>query len=502
MASDSRSTSFQALSAYFFLAFVAAVSYIAYLHLAGKELDFYTNYITTPFFATPDFAMSAIKGGGVWATATVAGVISLHLFAAAIGAAIIAAFAYKLFSNENNKIVRHDQMENACYLLPQSKEARIVISIFVEDLKNVSGATRKTQYSVFPETYLRLDRAKLAFNRPVKNPVEGLERALWEILYAHKEWPADPHGHHANVPLYEHAQRVAKKMLESTHGHPLARILGLAHDIGKIMAYEQIMVTRKVDADGEAIKEAKWHIKTKQHDKLSAHIVRMLPEFHLLTAEQQNTIDVVLAYSHKPDKTPKRRTTPQEITLLRHLRTVDGLATNEDQAQIGDLVTDIKVMSELRDALRRLIPQLNINEVRPGYADGWTSDIHDYVAIKEQSIRHSLDGYLNPKLTMTLGLKNDTGNHPTLPLIKQALRDIGYLMESYAGHSPENLFSVKVGKVDFDWIFLLSRQSLEKDAKEIVESWGDSKYQIKVRVNREAKSPSVLSEKNTPSQPG
>jgi hypothetical protein len=464
------------ISALVYLATVINAGYVAYLYVTEQNLAFNQRVLEIAYLFKPAFLLEAIGTGGVIATILGSITISVHYLAIGAGAVLTAFVITKfLFSrasavSDSTKNTSPNTLDGGGYLVSNSEQVRVVLSVYVKDPDHKEGVSKTILTNVFPQAYIRLDRASVAFNRPPTSPTEKLERALWQILAKHKEWPADPNGHHAQTSLYDHSRKVMEKMMETTNGHPLARVIGLAHDIGKIIAYQK---DHKLNL---------WKIRTKQHDALSAHIVRMLPEFREIPPDQQNTVDVVLAYSHKPDKAPKRRTTHQELSLLRHLRLVDGLATAEDKEQIGDLVANTDAMNEIKEGLRRLIPRLNINSVRPdGYADGWTTDILDYIAIKEASLRESLDGYLNPKLTIALGLKMDTPHHPATQVIRTALNEMGYLIERYAGHLPSRgMFSAKVGKVTFHNIFLLKRQSLEQEAPDVVSTWGNCKFQIKI----------------------
>ena len=86
------------------------------------------------------------------------------------------------------------------------------------------------------EQYLRLDRTDIKLPHTPTTPIENMERAIIEILAAHRDHPSDPDGHHAGVPLFEHSMAVAKKMRNRAGEDPLAATRASYH-FGKLVAY-------------------------------------------------------------------------------------------------------------------------------------------------------------------------------------------------------------------------------------------------------------------------
>jgi len=331
----------------------------------------------------------------------------------------------------------------------------------------------------FPETAMRLERANITLNREIKNPIERLEFALLQILYKHKYWTCDPKGYHGDKGLYEHSLDVSAEMVKRSKNNPLARCIGLAHDIGKLLAYEPGDI--KKNEKGDIVKVGKWSYLSYTHDKASAHIVRMLPEFKVLPEETRSAINTVLAYSHSHKRLPKHAFTTDVITLIKALRLADGISAEEDKQQGIDLIDNDEMITELSEYLKRLFPRLNINEVSDGYADGWTTQILSFIAIKEQSLREKLHGVVPQAFEDKLRLRADILPHPSTPLIVEALKRIDYIIEEHEHNRPANsMFTVKVGDVKFHSVILINKTVLEQELGDMIDEWGDSRYKIKV----------------------
>lgn len=163
--------------------------------------------------------------------------------------------------------------------------------------------------------------------------------AIWDTYSAHKQWPASHRrGGHGNRRLHEHCLAVASQCLHeispegsgwsfsgvyakrrggeptlkfpNSSGYqpslddPLIPIVGLAHDLGKLIAYE-------VDREG--------NIKTNHeeggnslydddrgviHDVLGPPILSQMPEFWALEARDRTAINVAVAHYHHPSQFP------------------------------------------------------------------------------------------------------------------------------------------------------------------------------------------------------
>jgi hypothetical protein len=357
----------------------------------------------------------------------------------------------------------------ARFLGVQSDEARIVIRPMV------GGPEFR---DVFPAGELCLSMASLNVNRPPKTALESFEYGLMQVLVAHKDWTSDPDGHHANVGLMEHSENVARKMEDLVPNDPLARPLGLAHDLGKILAYAK----RKDDHGKEY-----WEKKTIIQDRLSAQLVRMLPQFRELPELERNTINIVLTYTHSPGKLPRKSTSVRARTLLEKLREADGLTSAQDRQKAQDNAGKEGVILDILRVIPDAIAALNINQaLHPGAnADGWTLMALDYVAVQEQQLREGLRGLVSESTAAAISLNAEnyaTPVHPAAVAIREALERMGLVMKEFNGTAPEEaLFSIRVFKHTFNGIFLLNRERLGQVlGNERLERWGDSKYELKV----------------------
>jgi hypothetical protein len=509
-----------AITSIIFLSVVVAGLYSAYIWSTDGEAHYLHSFLNSRFLYVPEVLMSVLEEPGILSVLAVTVTLSLHCLAYSLVFTIISfASTLKFYSaakaKETTQSTGEDEITQPSVdnLTFHSNEARILLKAYRTDTKSNHGVALKTITNVFPETYMKLKRMTLTFNRAPVTPIEHLEAALLSILAAHRECPADPHGHHSDQPLYEHSRDVAARLRIATNNHPLATTIGLAHDIGKIAAYSKVVTTveppggkyvptgllsllvtalpgleakllERVYRKNPALrprKSERWEIKSKMHDKLSAHILRLMPEFRTLPESEQIALNTVVSYSHNYERTPKKHTTHVELDLLRKLREVDGLATADDQSRILDLAAQPEIIISVSDALRRMIPALNVNSVRSGFADGWTSRAQEYVAIQESVLRENLSSYLDSKIVSSLGLSMDKANHPATPAIRAALDQMGYLIKSYAGYEPKKgLFSIRSGRHTFHGIFLLKREALESTMGDTVTEWGDCPYPLKI----------------------
>ena len=474
MANNQTTTTTQAVYAMLTLGFMVNVLYAGYIYFTETGLSVFSSFIMTSRLFNLELFNKNLSLSTFQGILAHSGLYSGIMMAITMLTAFAVFKAKSKLTKESLKFIVTKEVNAELsdeYLNIESDSANIVLKVKRFDDKT-GDYTTETIHDPLPGICMKLSRSNLDMSRHPETPLEKLEAALINVLHSHREYPADPQGYHAKASIYDHSLQVATKLSKESDKHRLSRVIGLAHDIGKILTYK-----KKIDGKGKV----KWEILSKQHDTLSAQIVRMLPEFKLINDSDKSTITTVLSYSHKPGRMPKRHTSQAEILLVKYLRESDGLATKEDRQSITDMATDPAVLDELAEALKKAILQLNINAIRDGNADGWTSDLRTFVGIKESVLREKLMGYLPQKLARDLGLVIDQREHPATPIILSALQKIGFYLNSYEGYTPsKGLFSVKVGRVSFHGVILLDRDLLEIEMPEIIESWGNCEYKFKV----------------------
>lgn len=165
----------------------------------------------------------------------------------------------------------------------------------------------------------------------------NLLEAVWRIYSQYEHFPASHRiGGHGDRRLYLHCHDVAEHCLRLAQSgwvyegifvkkrgrkpikihspnsdnsvlnpnDPLIPIIGLAHDIGKLLCYE-------VDKQGSIIKNLEGNSTTQDddstgvmHDYLGPRILAQLPEFWALNARDRNAITLAMAFYHHPSAIP------------------------------------------------------------------------------------------------------------------------------------------------------------------------------------------------------
>lgn len=461
----------QRVGAFAYISLLLLAGHGLYIWLTAKHLAVVGTALSSAFFYLPDDVIVGVDKGDALSIFYAVAIMGGHIFAYAAAATALGALAARWFQRREPAaaVAGPDAREHMAIKAPAIKlaVARVVPG---ED----GQPSQLLDTRVGPQSYLHLKRSLVEFSRPAQSPVEELEQALWSVLYAYRDWPADPAGHHADTDLLTHSRAVAERMRAETKGHPLATVLGLAHDLGKIIAYRP---KEKVTESGT---HTVWTIASKRHDHHSAHLLRMLPEYQALPEKTKNTLNAVMSFSHHPEALPKNSTGRQELELLNALRKADGLATAADQRRTEDLASQPDVVEAVQKALASLLPRLNINAVSGGYADGWTLSLKDYVAVRETALREKLADYLTPDLVQALSLRVDRTKHPATGVLYAALDGMGLLIHTHSGKQPEmGLFDARVGQVDFYRLFLLRREKLA-EMGELLEEWGECEFKIKL----------------------
>ena len=334
-------------------------------------------------------------------------------------------------------------------------------------------------HALFDDTQIRLKRANIQSRRPPKTSIEHLELALLQTLYAHREWTSDPAGHHSDVGIYEHSLGVVRRLRESCN-HPLARVVGLAHDIGKLLAYEK--------------KDGQWIHRSKNHDRLSGEILRHMPEFQQLQENDRRTLSRVLSYAHSR-KLP-RTLSKEARELIQALKVADGLTTSDDRKTSETALNNESVMNTVKRVVEGLIPELNINNYAGReHTDGWTIEGVEFVAVLESKLREAIAGHLPHNIAQSLQAfvtVDSTSYHPMTKAIVTSIEELGLLIHEVgtgenAIQAHEGLFDIKAGRQKFVDVILLDKDKLSTDKRVNINRWGSAGYRLRIRESRRVK---------------
>lgn len=337
-----------------------------------------------------------------------------------------------------------------------------------------------------PEAHLWLRRVPLQPDFPIQTKIDRLKLALLEVLEAHADWTSGPSGHHAKVTIKPHSIAVAQMMIDRMPDDPLSPVIGLAHDLGKIIAYQ-----RETAPDGSKT----WVKTSRTHDHLSAHIVRVLPEFQAMDEVDRRILIAVLTYAHGRDEipigkiiSPDNPDADMRIRILtRHIREADGITTRNDHASAAQAAEDDKVLAELRRTLPNALIALNINKSidKSAKADGFSALARDYVAVLESHLREKLAPLLPEDLQAALAIRTppqQRQTHPAMAPILKVLDELGWLMKSYRDMTPSPpLFAIQSGNLNLRDVILISREALEREYPDQVNRWGDAEFPLKIR---------------------
>lgn len=450
------------------------VGYGAFLVFSGRQAEFMLSVIESPLVFVPHMFWPMLWEGGVTGLAVSLLILIGHVILATLFTMVIGIFmGRRLFPMPD--ITPKEPKPTPERLGIRGKGMKVTVKS-PDTVDPVTGGARKG-YSLgflYDDTQMRVDRSNVKSNRPPKNAVEELEFALLAILHRHQDWTCDPAGNHSTVGLYEHSLGVASRMRENT-SHHLCTVIGLAHDIGKLLAYQ-----RKG--------EQQWKSISKIHDKLSGELVRHLAEFWALDPADQRTVSRVLSYSHSDDLPANSSAEVRE--LITALKIADGLSTADDRATSQKALETESVQQTILDALVPILGRLNINNYEgKRLADGWTIEGVDYVAVLESRLRELIAQRL-PHRTAQLLQANvpieSNRNHPMITALADAFRTLELLKTKVPNGEADpisdfsGLFDMKVGKIPFRDVFLLKKDQLVENHGADIRRWGSAGFRLRV----------------------
>lgn len=356
----------------------------------------------------------------------------------------------------------------ACLIQPK------ICDLVIRDYRQQSKPTPAVPVSLF----LRRTPMKPAFE--LATSYGKMKLALLEVLEAHHDWSSDPDTHHAGVTLKPHTLKVAERFAREMPADVLAPLLGIAHDLGKILAYERTSTG--------------WAKRSPTHDHLSLLILRSLPEFQGLTVEDRDVMVLVLTFMHEPSKlpvhgknNPKANQMERIRELITKLRYADGMVTKSERESATDKSQDQDIQDELVRVIDQILPGLNINKHadQKALSDGWTNSVFSYVAIPLDTLNDRVSKLLSEPAQNTLAVRTKVQagkTHPLTIAIINALREMGYLIETFRSITPDPpLFGFNSERVPTARAYLLKRASIAQRYGDLLPKWGDSVYELRVR---------------------
>lgn len=464
-----------------FVVCMAVAGYTAYLLLTNQELELQAAALSPAwYFFSPLKAI--VTAGGV--KGTFAAVLTLMMNS--IGQATIAFAAtlvglrYLFPPSEGPKLQERDMAlvegENAAEI--PGSEISISLPKVIDFAHNIEtgGFVDKSPYR---QVFYRIQRSSASLSPDVEpTPIRVLQLAVYAMLEAHPDVPASVGCHHADASLLEHSLAVSKKVVahfrELGVREPLAAVAGLAHDLDKLLAYQQ--------------KGTEW-VKTTNathHNRFAAYIVSTQPEFRNLTEDERAALTLALRYYHDPAELPVGATRRVE-QLIHALRLCDGYAIQDEKADgVLSAAEDPESLDALDSALLATLSELNINAYIPGntIAGGWTNPQLEYVLTPLSTVLESVGRHLPASLSRKLQVGHETRNfnHPAAMIIRERLKGMGLLMNQYKNIISETgMFDCRIGIHPFTAVLMLDKLKLDALLPGMLEKWGKCQYGIRIK---------------------
>ena len=423
----------------------------------------------------PDALWPSIIEGGVKGLLTTIALVTAHTLLLTALTLVVGLIGAHYYFPKKEKPKRKEASVDRL----RHDDSEYPISVFAPS--SIDPLTKETRSggkidTLFDDTQYRIRRSNVNPKRAPQNEIEELELVLMQILHAHRNWSSDPAGHHATVGIFEHSIAVRNRMKESS-SHPLARVVGLAHDIGKLLAYEP-------DGDG-------WKVKTKNHDRLSGEIVRHLPEFWNLRESDQRTLSRVLSYAHSKKLPITLSSEARE--LIQALKIADGLTTASDRSTSQRALERTDIMDQVKTVLAGLLSELNINNYQGReHTDGWTIEGVEYVAVLESKLRGYIAEHLPHNVATSLQAfvkVESTSYHPMTQAIVQSMTNLDLLITTIGSGETkvvahEGLFDIKAGRQKFVDVLLLDKEKLSLYEGVNLRRWGSAGYRLRIKESR------------------
>lgn len=474
-----------------FTMLMLSIGWTIYLHYRSFANEFQASVLSAQWVFRPDWFMDIARIGGPFTTLACALLLMIHVTAVVFVSGVLIYGVVRLFDGlSEGRITVRPRFPFITTTASPREERRInsghtptghdLVTVPPRGSRLViETAEHQVFTNVFPEYYLRMQSIVPKVLRAPETPVEKLELAIMAMLNAHPSWPADPTGHHADTSLLAHSLKVRDDVSARLPDEPLASVLGLSHDIGKLIAYH----LRKTP-DGQE----RWAKRTQQVDRLSAQVMRLTPEFWKLDPADRQTLNVVLTYAHSPDTMPRGSTTPRDRQLLEAIRISDGVNTRNEQTAAVHVADRVDVVDKIRERLDDIFANLNINQALDpaAHADGWAQPVNGFLLVVASRFRENLKGLLDAESERALALRSNEvqgRRHPALYAIHKALESESLLITSWKGFSPDlSIYDAKVGRINFAGLFAIDLGAMRERLPDVVENWGRSEYAIRIKT--------------------
>ena len=461
---------------------VTVCGYTFFLEQTGRALDYQAEALSTAWYMLkPAALLRLISEGGLAGTliAVVLNIAHATFYAALLFTAGTVGLA-RFFKPRNNGVTAAEPEETpsglyACDIAGSSMMIMIPGGVDPATGKEIPGIK---DANPFTQIFLRCDRKPIQTKRPPSTPVEQLEVALYEILEAHPTVPASVGHHHADTNLREHSMAIASAVVayirERGWNEPLARVAGLAHDMDKLLAYQE------TSPGSWAKRKDATH-----HNTFSAYLVAQQPEFANLDADDQLVLTLALRYYHHPEKLP--RNVPDRVErLIGAIRTADSLVIQSEKVAGIANARESSMTNDLMDAaISRFLANANINDTRGNSSPaGWTKDALEMVVVPMSRLIESLGEFLPGELArqLQLGAETRSFRHPAIPVILESLTRSHLLLTVYKDkESKMGLFDVKVGLKTWKASVLLDKDQISELAPGAASKWGNTEFNIRVQ---------------------
>jgi hypothetical protein len=352
--------------------------------------------------------------------------------------------------------------------------------------------------NVMPRSFVRVDRQPMqsTTSNIKKDPLTELYKAGIEMLSKHGNWPAAVSQHHAGALLLDHSIQASKNMYTHSDGHKCSLVIGLYHDIGKLLTYQPIKQTKKRKSFLERLahriitmfkdeqEEVMFNRLSKKHTSFSVYILKNTPEFKSLSKKDAQLIEDVILYGQAKSQ-PERLKKHKEFNLLaRCLSYSDGTAVRNEIIEAQDRVANGDMFSDLIKVIWETINSININDFKGlGISAGFTNKNHDVVMIPFSNFITEMREHATIEMSTSLMLEieNTTYINKELSAVLKALDHLEVLRDEYHGIKSETgLFIFRSGRIPFINSILLDKKAiLSKNAKLEFE-WAESKYPLSV----------------------
>lgn len=307
----------------------------------------------------------------------------------------------------------------------------------------------------------------------------ALEVALIHILKENGDIPASIDGHHGSTNLFVHSLSVAKIMqsIAKKKGFEdaLIGILGLAHDLEKVIGYIK-------DAKG------KWVRRTPAYHIFGPVILKSLNEFKALPETERICLSRVLAYRHSKALLPMDFSQRQR-SLLELLKLADRRATGQEQSAVHDTDENASDDDRLEKAVFKALSELNVNKSLGGETtEGWYSPSDSYFVTTVENVRAHLFTSMDSESIqrLQLGAKiASRGAHPLKTCLVKILRNHDLLLGNIGQvDSDHGVFSgvVKLSnqnKIRLYNILLIKKTEFENIHPGIFDRWGSMVFKLR-----------------------